>query len=104
VAAAASAADVPLEVAGEAIPLAGFFQVTLVCVAVGVLLARVIGRRAADPVRTWVRTSVALTAVSVVPDLTADATTATKVVLMATHVVAAAVVIPAIAARLRADA
>lgn len=92
----------PLEVAGEAIPLPGFFQVTAICVAVGVLIARVLARRAADPERTFLRTTVALTALSFVPDLTADATTATKVVLIATHLVAAAIVIPALAARLRA--
>lgn len=103
VAAAASAADVPLEVAGEAIPLAGFFQVTLLCVAVGGLLARVLARRACHAERTFVRTTVALTALSLVPDLTADATTATRLVLIATHVVAAAIAIPALAARLRAD-
>src|SRR5687768_9172921 len=53
VAAAATAADVPLEVAGEAIPLVGFFQLTLVCVAVGVLIARVLSRRARHAERTW---------------------------------------------------
>ena len=100
VAAAASAADVPLEIAGEAIPLAGFFQLTLMCVAVGVLIARVIARRARHAERTWTRTAVALTALSLVPDVTADATIATKVVLIATHLVAAAIVVPAIAARL----
>jgi uncharacterized membrane protein YhaH (DUF805 family) len=100
VAAAASAAGVPLEVAGEAIPLAGFCQVTLMCVAVGVLVARVVARRARDAERTWVRTAMALTALSFVPDLTAAATTATKLVLMLTHVVAAAIVVPAVADRL----
>jgi hypothetical protein len=100
IAGVASAADVPLEVAGEAIPLAGFFQVTLLCVAVGILIARVVGRRASNPGRTWVRAAVALTALSFVPDLTADATTATKLVLVTTHLVAAAIVIPALAGRL----
>lgn len=104
VAAAASAADVPLEIGGEAIPLAGFFQLTLFFVAVGVLLARVLARRARDAERSWVRATAALTALSLVPDLTADATTATKVVLVLTHLVAAAIVIPAVAARLRPQA
>jgi hypothetical protein len=35
-----------------------------------------------------------------VPDLLADAAVATKVLLMVTHVVAAAIVIPAVARRL----
>jgi len=45
-------------------------------------------------------TTVVLTALSVVPDLTADATTATKLTLISAHLVAAAVIIPALAARL----
>ena len=42
----------------------------------------------------FVRITVALTALSLVPDLTADATTATIATLMLTHLVAAAIVIP----------
>jgi hypothetical protein len=45
---------------------------------------------------------VALTALSLVPDVLADADTSTKAVLMVTHLVAAAIVIPAVARRLRA--
>jgi hypothetical protein len=44
----------------------------------------------------------ALTALSLVPDLLADALAATKMLLMLTHLVAAAIVIPAIARRLSA--
>jgi hypothetical protein len=44
--------------------------------------------------------AVALTGLSFVPDLAIAATSATKVVLMATHVVAAALVVPALAGRL----
>jgi hypothetical protein len=43
---------------------------------------------------------VALTGLSFVRDLALAATSATKVVLMATHVVAAALVVPALAGRL----
>jgi hypothetical protein len=43
---------------------------------------------------------VALTALSLVPDAIADASTGTKLVLMLTHVVAASIVIPRLAARL----
>ena len=42
----------------------------------------------------------ALTAVSLVPDVLADATAATKLVLGLTHLVAAAIVIPTLAKRL----
>ncbi|QXC59629.1 hypothetical protein KSP35_14695 [Aquihabitans sp. G128] len=97
VAAAARALDVPLTVGGEAIPVLGFGQVTLVCTLVGALLARSLGRRARSPRRTFVRTTVVLTALSLVPDLTAQATTATRATLVLTHLVAAALVIPALA-------
>ena len=46
------------------------------------------------------RTTVVLTALSLVPDAIADAATATKALLMVTHLVAAAIVIPAVARRL----
>jgi hypothetical protein len=39
---------------------------------------------------------------SLVPDVLADATTGTKMVLMLTHLVAAAIVVPAVARRLPA--
>ena len=45
-------------------------------------------------------TTMALTMLSFVPDVTADAHTATKVALALSHVVAAAIVIPALASRL----
>jgi hypothetical protein len=100
VAALALAAGVPLEVDGEQIPLAGFAQLTLMSTVVGVLLATALGRWAARPQRTFTAAAIALTAVSFVPDLVIDASPATKLVLIATHVVAAAIVIPALAGRL----
>ena len=54
----------------------------------------------AIPAATFVVTTVALTALSVVPDLTANATNATRFVLALTHLVAAAIVIPALASKL----
>jgi hypothetical protein len=102
VAMAAQAADVPIEVGGESIPLPGFAQVTLVCVAIGVLIAMGLSRWAARPQRTFVAVTGALTAASLLPDLAADATTATRLVLMTTHLVAAAIVIPMVARRLPA--
>ena len=47
VAVAARAIDVPLAIDGQAIPLAGFAQLTLLFTGIGVLLARFIGRRSA---------------------------------------------------------
>lgn len=100
VAAIALAADVPLEVGGEEIPLAGFAQATLIGAAIGIVLAKALARWTARPQRTFAATTVALTALSLVPDALADATTATRLVLATTHVVAAAVIIPALATRL----
>jgi hypothetical protein len=101
VAGLAMAAGVPLEIDGEQIPLLGYAQLTLVCAALGVLLAKAARRWAGNPRRAFLVTTLVLTALSFVPDLTAPAaTTATRLVLIATHVVAAAIVIPALAARL----
>jgi hypothetical protein len=63
-------------------------------------LAAVLARRARLPRGTFVRTTVVLTVLSLVPDLVVDAAPATKVLLMATHLVAAGIVVPALARRL----
>ena len=91
---------VPVKVAGESIPLAGFAELTLVASLVGTLLAVVLSRRAARPRHTFVVTTMALTLVSIVPDVLADAHTATKFALALSPLVAAAIVIPALASRL----
>lgn len=96
----AKAIDIPLEVDGDAIPILGFAIVTLIWSAVGVGLAIVFARWAKRPARTFVVTTVVLTTVSFVPVATADATTATQVALALSHVLAAAIVIPALALRL----
>ena len=85
---------------GKAIPLLGFGQLTIFFTVVGILIARTIGRRAAQPRSTLVRVTVALTALSFVPDIMLSAGVGTKVSLMLTHAVAAAIVIPTLAARL----
>jgi hypothetical protein len=100
VAALGHAAGVPLNISGEAIPLWGFAQLTAIFSLIGVGLAVVLARRAASPRRTFVCTTVGLTVLSLVPDVLADATVATIGLLMLTHAVAAAIVIPALASRL----
>ena len=100
VAAMARVLDVPLEVAGEEIPLLGFAVLTLLFGMVGVLIASALARWTHHPRTAFVRTTVGLTVLSVLPDLTADATAATKVTLVLTHLVAAAIVIPCVAAHL----
>jgi hypothetical protein len=53
-------------------------------------------RTARRPHTAFVRTTVVLTALSVVPNVLADASPARKVLLMSTHLVTAAIVIPAV--------
>jgi Family of unknown function (DUF6069) len=102
VAAAGSAAGVSLDVNGAPIPVAGFGTLTALFSVVGLVLAAVLHRFARTPRRTFVRTTVALTALSLVPDVVVSAAPTTKALLMITHLVAAAIVIPAVARRLSA--
>jgi hypothetical protein len=100
VAAAGEAVGVSLDMGGQPIPPTGFAVMTVMFGALGLVIAAAIRRFARSPRTTWVRTTVALTVLSLVPDLLADAAVATKILLMVTHVVAAAIVIPAVAKRL----
>ncbi|MFD9739636.1 DUF6069 family protein [Umezawaea sp. NPDC059074] len=95
-------AGISLNVSGAPIPVPGFATLTAVFSLVGLLLALGLRRFARHPRTAFVRTTVALTALSLVPDVLADAATATKALLMLTHLVAAVIVIPAIARRLAA--
>ncbi|MBM0277537.1 DUF6069 family protein [Micromonospora tarensis] len=102
VAAAGNLAGISLDMGGAPIPVTGFGVLTAVFSLIGVVLAALLARFARRPRRTFVRTTVLLTALSLVPDAIADAGTATKALLMLTHLVAAVIVIPAIARRLAA--
>jgi amino acid transporter len=100
-AAAASTAGVSFaDNTGASIPLAGFAQLTLVFSLVGVGLAAVVARKARRPRRTFVRTTVALTVLSFVPDLTFGFDAGSAATLITLHIVAAAIVVPALAGRL----
>ena len=101
IAGGAHAAGVSLETApGEQIPVLGFGQLTLFFTAIGVVLAAVLRRRATHPQATFVKATVAMTVLSVVPDLVIATDIATKLTLVLTHLVAAAIVIPVVASRL----
>ncbi|MEJ2887687.1 DUF6069 family protein [Actinomycetospora aeridis] len=100
VAAAADVVGIGATVGGAPIPPLGFAVLTAIFSVVGVLLALGLARWARRPRSTFVRTTVVLTVLSLVPDVLADASVTTKVVLMLTHVVAAAIVVPAVARRL----
>ena len=100
VAATGSALGVSPDVSGAPIPVSGFAVLTVIFSLVGLVIAAALRRFARRPRTAWVRTSVALTVLSLVPDVLVDATTPAKVLLMLAHVVAAAIVIPAVARHL----
>lgn len=100
IAAVASAAGVSFEIEGEAIPVSGFATMTLLWSFVGIGIAALCRRFASSPRKAWVGVTVALTALSFVPDITAKTDGGSIAVLMLTHVVAAAIVIPALARQL----
>jgi hypothetical protein len=92
----ARAVDVPLKISGQSIPVPGFAELTIVAAIIGTVIASVMAHRAGRPRRLFVRTTITLTALSFVPDVLADAHTATKIALVLSHVVVAAIVVPAL--------
>ncbi|MDQ1709161.1 MAG: hypothetical protein QOG49_546 [Frankiaceae bacterium] len=100
-AAVASAAGVSFaDSTGASIPLAAFAQLTVVFSLVGVGIAAVMARKVRRPRPTFMRTAVALTALSFVPDLTFGFDAPSAATLITLHIVAAAIVVPALAGRL----
>jgi hypothetical protein len=104
-AALASAVGVGFQLPGapEPIPIAGFGVMTGIWSVVGVVVALVLRRFTADPSRRWVQVAVTLTALSLVPPVLTGAGVATVVTLVALHLVAAAVVVPAVARSLAGE-
>ena len=102
-AALAQAGGVDFEVpdGGETIPLAGFAVVTGFFSVVGIVLAAAFLRWSVRPAERFVQTAVALTGISLVPPLVSEADAATTTALLGLHLVAAAVMIPALARGLR---
>ena len=100
VSAVGHAAGISLDMGGVAIPVTGFGTLTAVFSLVGVVLAVVFAYRARTPRRTFVRTAVVLTVLSLIPDAISAAGVATKLLFMLAHLVAAAIVIPVLARRL----
>ena len=85
---------------GAGIPIAAFCQLTVTFALVGVGIAAVMARKARRPRSTFVRTALALTVLSVVPDLTFGFDAASAVTLITLHSTAAAIVVPTLAGRL----
>ncbi|MDL4812653.1 DUF6069 family protein [Actinomadura opuntiae] len=102
IAAVGKAAGISLTVGGAPIPASRFAVLTAVFSVVGLVLALVLARTVRRSRMVFVRATIVLTALSLVPDVLADASAATKMLLMLTHLVAAAIVIPAVARRLPA--
>ena len=100
VAAGGQVIGISTAVAGAPIPTSGFAVLTAIFSVLGLVIATALRRFARHPRAAWMRTTVALTVLSFVPDVLADATVSTKMLLILTHVVAAAIVIPTVARRL----
>lgn len=96
-AAIAHAAGVSFEIDGETIPLAGFAQMTALGAILGGVLAKVLNRRSATPRRRFVQTTSVLTIASCLPSVALPDGVGSKIALVATHVIAAAIVVPALA-------
>ena len=104
---AARGAGVPMAAAGvwesepQRIPVGGIAQSVVIWSIGGILLAVVLHRRARRPARTFVIATVVFTALSLAgPLLARNTALSTQVVLVATHVLAASVVVPLLARRL----
>jgi Family of unknown function (DUF6069) len=104
---AAGAVGVPMEVGNIGASIAGpitigmFAMGTTTCVFWGTILALLLARYSRRPARTYLWTTIALTAVSMAGPYLAGATaTSTKLMLVLAHVVAAAIVIPVVTRRL----
>jgi hypothetical protein len=86
---------------GESIPWFAFAQLTFLCALLGVALAAGVRRRASQPRRTFTRVAWTLAAVSCVAPTLIGLSVAGTATLVVDHLVAAAIVVPALASRLR---
>lgn len=100
-AAVASAAGVSFaDPTGARLPIGAFAQLTLVFSLIGVVIAALMARKAHRPRTTFLRTTLVLTALSFVPDLTFGFDAYSAATLITIHCAAAAIVIPTLTARL----
>lgn len=106
---AARVAGIPMEAGNagastaEPVTVGMFAMGTLICTFWGTVLAVLLARFARRPARAYLGATVALAVVSLAFPLSAGATaTSTKLMLAVAHLVAAAIVIPAVTRRLTA--
>ena len=85
---------------GQSIPAYAFAQLTFVGALLGVALAAALRRRASQPRRTFTRAAWTMAALSCVAPTLIGVSAASVAVLVADHLLAAAIVIPWIASRL----
>jgi peptidoglycan/LPS O-acetylase OafA/YrhL len=95
VAAIARGADVSLDIDATAIPILAFAWWTLVGAALGIVSARLLRER-----RRFVILTTVATGLSLVPAIAAPDDNATRAVLVVTHLLAAAIIIPTLSQRL----
>ncbi|MGH9124279.1 MAG: DUF6069 family protein [Acidimicrobiales bacterium] len=101
VAAAVHAAGVPLAAGGE-IPLAAFAQFAFIGAVLGGLLVAFLNRRSIAPRRRFVQLATALTALTCLAPVSLSPSVGAVVALIGTHLVAAAIIVPALARRANA--
>jgi hypothetical protein len=89
-------AGVHLAVGGQ-VPLAAFAQFTLIGAALGGLLLAVVERHSVMPRRRFLRIAVTLTGLTLVAPIALADGAASKIGLVATHLVAAAIIVPVLA-------
>lgn len=95
-----AAGEIGAHTAGS-ITVGMFAMGTLICTFSGTILALILARYASYPARTYARTTVVLTVISLATPLAAGATaTSTKLMLAFAHLIAAAIIIPAVTHRL----
>jgi hypothetical protein len=90
------AAGVLLAVHGK-IPLAGFAEITFIAAVIGGVLLALVIRRSSAPRQRFSQIATGLTAISCVAPAAFADTTASKIALVALHLVAAAIIVPVLA-------
>jgi hypothetical protein len=87
---------VPLAAGGK-IPLAAFAQLTILAAVIGGVLLAVLIRRSSAPRRLFIRITAGLTALSCAAPAAFADTTASKIALVALHLLAAGIIVPMLA-------
>jgi hypothetical protein len=83
------------------IPVVGFAQLTVIGAVLGGIVAATLNRAVVHARRWFVRIAVLLTALSCVPSIAWPPDAASKATLVATHLLAAAIIVPALARQIR---